>query len=342
MFVIKLQYGDDIRRVTVEKSLSVKELTDLAKSLFRDNLQEPYALKYKDDEGDLITIVSDRELEEAFRLFKDQGILRVLISSSFVPKKAPASTQTKAQQSQKNATSALDDLVDTLSPYFGVVEEGLKDVFPKIEEHWNEFYPKIEEQIKHVIPKVEETFAQVFPKEQPKREMVHGAICDACNTRIKGIRYKCVQCPDYDLCNSCKQQNFHKEHEFNVIFAGRPCSGPCRSASAPATPVTERDPRVLVPLRVATPEPKREEPRKPVDIPLQVVSKEEPKVEPKKEEPKEEPKKEELKKEEPKVSAFEAKLHQLEEMGFVTKERNVELLVKHKGDMIAVVKDLLE
>jgi type IV secretory pathway VirB10-like protein len=45
---------------------------------------------------------------------------------------------------------------------------------------------------------------------------------------------------------------------------------------------------------------------------------------------------------EKKESAFEAKLRQLEEMGFMNREANVELLVKRKGDMVLVVRDLLE
>jgi len=35
-------------------------------------------------------------------------------------------------------------------------------------------------------------------------------------------------------------------------------------------------------------------------------------------------------------------LQQLEEMGFSNRQANIDLLAKHKGDMIAVVRDLLE
>jgi hypothetical protein len=46
--------------------------------------------------------------------------------------------------------------------------------------------------------------------------------------------------------------------------------------------------------------------------------------------------------EQPKISAFEAKLHQLEEMGFCDRSKNTQLLVKCNGDMVTVVRLLLE
>lgn len=42
----------------------------------------------------------------------------------------------------------------------------------------------------------------------------HGprVICDVCNQLISGFRYKCVQCPDYDLCAGCEHQGHHSDH----------------------------------------------------------------------------------------------------------------------------------
>lgn len=42
---------------------------------------------------------------------------------------------------------------------------------------------------------------------------IHDVICDRCDKQIKGFRYKCVQCPDYDLCLECEGGGMtHPEH----------------------------------------------------------------------------------------------------------------------------------
>ena len=39
-------------------------------------------------------------------------------------------------------------------------------------------------------------------------QITHQAICDICDEQITGIRFKCMNCQDFDLCSNC-EKNFH-------------------------------------------------------------------------------------------------------------------------------------
>lgn len=39
-----------------------------------------------------------------------------------------------------------------------------------------------------------------------------GVQCDGCDCEIRGYRYKCIECPDYDLCFSCEMKKIHGDH----------------------------------------------------------------------------------------------------------------------------------
>jgi sequestosome 1 len=41
-----------------------------------------------------------------------------------------------------------------------------------------------------------------------------GVVCDGCESPIRGPRFKCVECPDYDLCRGCEEKGLHEEHQF--------------------------------------------------------------------------------------------------------------------------------
>ncbi|KAG4074497.1 hypothetical protein HA402_015786 [Bradysia odoriphaga] len=47
---------------------------------------------------------------------------------------------------------------------------------------------------------------------QPVLHTHVGVTCDGCNCAIRGYRYKCVECPDYDLCFSCEMKKIHGDH----------------------------------------------------------------------------------------------------------------------------------
>ncbi|KAI8360527.1 hypothetical protein B0O80DRAFT_439487 [Mortierella sp. GBAus27b] len=54
---------------------------------------------------------------------------------------------------------------------------------------------------------------------QNARAAVHHASCDLCSKSIVGVRHKCFQCPDYDLCQGCLPlaKTRHNHHTFIPI-----------------------------------------------------------------------------------------------------------------------------
>merc|ERR1712018_574956 len=56
----------------------------------------------------------------------------------------------------------------------------------------------------------------------PRSAQVHpGVTCDGCEGPVFGPRYKCLTCPDYDLCGSCEARGLHVKHK--MIRLAAPC-----------------------------------------------------------------------------------------------------------------------
>ncbi|GAP91199.1 putative zz type zinc finger domain-containing protein [Rosellinia necatrix] len=54
----------------------------------------------------------------------------------------------------------------------------------------------------------------------PGRNVLHNAICDGCDNYVRGLRHKCLDCPDWDYCSDCmKDAGFiHPNHRFVTIY----------------------------------------------------------------------------------------------------------------------------
>lgn len=58
---------------------------------------------------------------------------------------------------------------------------------------------------------------------QVQTRSVHkNIICDICNQQIVGVRHKCLDCADYDLCEKCistpeSRSQHHAQHQFFAI-----------------------------------------------------------------------------------------------------------------------------
>ena len=61
---------------------------------------------------------------------------------------------------------------------------------------------------------------EITPEEPAKGEVHPGVTCDGCQGAVHGYRYKCMSCPDFDLCSRCEAKGMHSEH--NMIRMVKP------------------------------------------------------------------------------------------------------------------------
>eukprot|EP01088_Endostelium_zonatum_P017727 TRINITY_DN537_c0_g1_i1.p1 TRINITY_DN537_c0_g1~~TRINITY_DN537_c0_g1_i1.p1 ORF type:complete len:531 (+),score=143.68 TRINITY_DN537_c0_g1_i1:187-1779(+) len=79
---VKVQYKEDIRRVSFEEKPSFNALFQLIKNLFADAQVEQFSIRYVDDESDLISITNDREISEAWEFARvNKNLLKLKIAS---------------------------------------------------------------------------------------------------------------------------------------------------------------------------------------------------------------------------------------------------------------------
>jgi len=430
MVSIKIQFGSDIRRVTLPTdSFTFAELTDLSKNLFGTALPDTFTFKYTDDENDLVTVSSDAELQEAFRSIRN-NILRF----SVVPASQPTNKNSPVSffdvlENLVSSSPLLRDILQNLeievksvptelqnlfggafsekpvqepvqipvnsSPkpvHFGVIcdscqgpVQGIRykcqqcpdyDLCESCEPRKSDVHDKTHSFTTISTPIRRCHRARNHPHfspnfEMPQSEVVHLATCDGCQSRIKGIRYKCQQCPDFDFCESCatKRSELHAaDHTFEKIL--RPNftpffhplrRGPCivrveRASKPDDQPSTDKpqdasttDAPQSDAQAVSAPQPETP----PIDIPVETTPVAEQVHEPEMPAPlpasspesittPDVENKPEVAVEVKEPSPFEVKLQQLEDMGFSDKSKNVELLVRFRGDVLAVVRHLLD
>ncbi|CAK9782505.1 unnamed protein product [Cutaneotrichosporon oleaginosum] len=68
-------------------------------------------------------------------------------------------------------------------------------------------HPGLEERIK---------FGGTTSSRAPHQSSRHPATCDICNELIVGVRWKCLNCPDWDCCSACSKliPSVHPDHSF--------------------------------------------------------------------------------------------------------------------------------
>ena len=174
-------------------------------------------LRYIDDEGDRIVLASQVDLNTALTLAAPGARLRVLAEVVSPLPQEPQQTRVPAE------TTPLETLLEQLG---GASELGtvLCGMLGHLAQH--EAAERPEEPKKDAAA---DGGTQMSPCEEagvygqvahtlPTTVVHRGMCCDGCGASpIRGMRYKCACCADYDLCQECVR-NARARHDAHHVF----------------------------------------------------------------------------------------------------------------------------
>lgn len=238
VFVLKIKFENDIRRISLERTPNFEELLQVVKQLF--SVSDP-VIKYEDDEKDLVTVSSDMELKEAYSVAtKTSNIIHLYVTAKNKTQPAP-----KAPEQQKQGLpnffdpSVFGSFAQFLNPdslqsfLQNVVSQGNVDEVTKMFQGLGLEGQKAQAQFLQFLqqfagnaPWLQDLFKTCYqqgscssragnvpvnnnnsgPSANSNDPSVHeGVTCDGCQqTPILGTRFKCTACDNYDLCERCE------------------------------------------------------------------------------------------------------------------------------------------
>ncbi|KAK3603904.1 hypothetical protein CHS0354_042915 [Potamilus streckersoni] len=122
-----------------------------------------------------------------------------------------------------DVSSSYDYISRKISDTFSSLRHGKFSLFWKDPEN-DLIAISSDEELMEALGYVEDSLFKIYirenqaPTSSGSCDRVHpGVICDECDGSIVGIRYKCLTCPDYDLCSTCEQRGLHLEHNMMKI-----------------------------------------------------------------------------------------------------------------------------
>jgi next-to-BRCA1 protein 1 len=213
--IVKAVYKDDMRRFSVQDS-NLTYANILKQVVSRFGLKDPrsFVLKYKDEENDLVTVVSDEDLQEAV-LSLGSAEPRVLRLSVVQVDKEESANSKPFDSLPSDLRKALNDI--------GLSEDQIKNgVAPEAIAQMMQQAAAHIPQLMQFLPIIMSRFAPpgrscgpcpAGPSSgsssgtSPSNGMSFhpGVECDACGMHpIVGVRYKSTVRDNFDLCESCK------------------------------------------------------------------------------------------------------------------------------------------
>eukprot|EP01127_Copromyxa_protea_P011059 TRINITY_DN2752_c0_g1_i1.p1 TRINITY_DN2752_c0_g1~~TRINITY_DN2752_c0_g1_i1.p1 ORF type:complete len:361 (+),score=75.76 TRINITY_DN2752_c0_g1_i1:58-1140(+) len=175
MIIVKSDLNGDLRRFSVEDSTSFEDFSLLLVQLYPT--QQMYKIKYKDDEGDWLSITSTPELHEAIRITKlgSPSILRVSLDLGNSVPSVPSVPTTKNLESSHSRIQTIRiqgrTFMPTLEPKaplgpIKVTNEEREPVVRPVEQSSSPSTPRDQEKEEVSVPED----SQLTPQDQEARE----------------------------------------------------------------------------------------------------------------------------------------------------------------------------
>ncbi|CAD8205357.1 unnamed protein product [Paramecium octaurelia] len=115
-------------------------------------------------------------------------------------------------------------LVKLDNPTLSALKAHVKKVYPQIDANFkltyfdnenDEISLSCQEDLQVLVDEAHHTVKLYVVVPQQQEKMIHpNHTCDGCQKQpIVGARFKCLECPDFDLCESCHSKNIHNNHK---------------------------------------------------------------------------------------------------------------------------------
>ncbi|PRP80626.1 hypothetical protein PROFUN_11569 [Planoprotostelium fungivorum] len=151
-----------------------------------------------------------------------------------------------------------------------------------------------------------------YPPQNAPATDIHMAMCDQCSARIRGARYRCSVCQDFDLCQNCRPVSQHDPTHPLLVFS-TPFSAPVLEERAQENPFLPPITSNTFHFNHPIDEPRVENHHPPAPAPAMEAP----------------------------DQAISAGMKQLKDMGFTNEKDNFEALIQTRGDVVQAVVHLL-
>eukprot|EP00930_Biecheleria_cincta_P018677 TRINITY_DN1445_c1_g2_i4.p1 TRINITY_DN1445_c1_g2~~TRINITY_DN1445_c1_g2_i4.p1 ORF type:complete len:739 (-),score=183.70 TRINITY_DN1445_c1_g2_i4:73-2289(-) len=216
--VLKVSYQGEVRRSLIETEISYDVVVTTISQVFPD-LQD-YSAKYVDEEGDMCTLCP-ASFQDLLAVSKEgqaadaakTGKLLLKLELHDAPKKLSVLRSEKSVE---------ENIKEQFFRSLGTCGGDLSNFGENIKELVLQNLAPLKGYFKAMHKGKSKGKGKYVPENADVEHF--GVVCDGCNASpIRGPRFKCQSCPDFDLCESChaKKADLHggdfANHEFQRV-----------------------------------------------------------------------------------------------------------------------------